>query len=97
MARTTLSLLLQNCVAALVCWVVIPVVSGFSRTVIASRDKRRQTIGDFGEGRLPLIADGEQRRAHRPRNRQRRIVPGDPELALGIVEVGALIFDLRDR
>src|SRR3954462_8814684 len=55
---------------------------------------RRQRVDQIGEVRMPIIAWGENRRPHRPRYGQRRIVPGDADLAGGIVEVGRLVLDL---
>ena len=51
----------------------------------------------FGQGGMPQVARREYRLTHRPRDRERRVVPGDADFAAGIVEVGALVLDLRDR
>src|SRR5262245_1385054 len=45
---------------------------------------------------MMAVARGEQWFADRPRDRERRIVPGDPDFTGWVVHVGALVLDLRD-
>src|SRR5262249_6915543 len=56
--------------------------------------ERRETVAVPGQGGVLTVAIREERFADRPRDGKRRIVPRNPDLAVGVVEVRALVLDL---
>jgi hypothetical protein len=56
-----------------------------------------QAVVGFGQRRMCAVSRGEKWVPRRPSDGERRIVPGDADLARRIVDIGALVFDLRDR
>src|SRR6266436_3145431 len=56
-----------------------------------------QPVEHFGERGICAVALRQERLSHRPPNGERRIVPGDAELACRIVDISGLVLDLRDR
>src|SRR5262249_8013315 len=55
----------------------------------------RQTMHLVRERWIVTVARGEDWRSDGPANGERRIVPRNPDFARGIVDVGALVLDLR--
>src|SRR4026209_1373351 len=46
---------------------------------------------------MAAVARGKDRLGDRPRNADRRIVPGNADLTSRVLQVGTFVFDLRDR
>src|SRR5438045_2074321 len=59
------------------------------------RPSKCREFGDVREARMPPVTIGENRAVNRPRDANRRIVPRDADLALRVVNVRALVLDLR--
>src|SRR5476649_159466 len=59
--------------------------------------KHGQTVAQLRQRQMLRVARGKQRMGHRPGDPDAGVVPGDADLARRVVQLGALVLDLRNR